>query len=573
MKKKIVNAYRWFVNRLPEALLALFLLFLLPFVYLAGRAAVGQVSVMRAGEEGLFGAVWADPWPVAAVFVCLAGSAAVVYLLWRSRALIWAVARKMIVEALHRRAVLVLLVFFLVLMPAMPFILETEGTLKSQVQITFTYALTLAEVLLCLLAIFVATASICREIEQRQVHITDTKPLPRWQFLAGKLLGIVVMCSALLFVMATAAFGLVVYMTRAPDYSKMTEYEVQEAKHQRRRLTNEVLVSRTSVRPPLPDVEQQVEQELERLQNQGELQEMGGKAEARETLRRHYMQRANAVPPMALKLWKVSGLRPPSEAERQSEYIYVRFKLMAPGASEDETVSGSWTAYVISQSEEAEEGQERAGFVPVFRVPGDRVSVNYKPGSFQEVRMPAGLISPGGSLYLSYKNWEPNRTVIFPVGQGLEVLQRAGGFLGNYYRSLVVIMFHIVLLAALGLMAGSVFSFPVASLLVVFIFMLGVAGPWFMALTRSVALAFRIEGKPQLTYFLNAVLNNILVFVFKVVPHFAKNSPVGDLVSGRLVSWSFVAQVGAMMVFIKGGIATLIGVFCYSRRELARVIV
>lgn len=567
MKEKIGKAYRWFVNRLPEALLILFLASLLPLIYLSGAAAWGQIQQITSGEEGFIAQIQDDPWTVSSIFICLAGTAAVVYLLLRSRDLIWAVARKMIVEALNRRTVLVLLVFFLVLMPSLPFILKTEGSLKSQVQITFMYALTLAEVLLSLVAIFVATASICREIEEKQVHVTDTKPLPRWQFLAGKLLGIVVMCSALLFVMAAGAYGLVAYMTSNPDYSNLSEREIQKKKQERRKLANEVLVSRTSVRAPVPDVEQQVKKDMKRLEEEGRISEMGGRSEARRKVREQLQQRSLAVPPMARKRWVIRGLTPPKEPEQ--EYIYARFKLMAPGASQGDLVQGRWTGYLEQGQREVQGSEEpQRVFVPMFRV-----TRRWKPGSFQEMRLPAQLITSDGTLHLSYTNMERGRTVIFPLEHRVEVLQQVGTFIGNYYRSLVVIMFHIVLLAALGLMAGSLFSFPVASLLVVFIFGLGVAGPWFTSLTRSVRLAFNIEDKPQLTYFLNAILNNILFLVFTVVPHFAKNNPLSDLVSGRLVTWSFVSQVGAMMVFIKGGIATLIGVYFYTKRELARVIV
>lgn len=567
MKEKIAKAYRWFVNRLPEALLLLFLTFLLPFLYLAGVAAWEQIQQITSGEKGFVGQIQEDPWTLISIFICLAGTAAVVYLLLRSRDLIWAVARKMIIEALNRKTVLVLIVFFLVLMPSLPFILKTEGSLKSQVQITFMYALTLAEVLLSLVAIFVTTASICREIEEKQVHVTDSKPLPRWQFLAGKLLGIVVMCSALLFVMAAGAYGLVAYMSSNPDYSNLSEREIQEKKQERQRLANEVLVSRTSVRAPLPDVEQQVEQELQRLEEEGQLAEMGGRSEARNTVRNTLQQRSLAVPPMSRQRWVIRGLTPPEKSPH--DYVYARFKLMVPGASQGDLVQGRWTGW-LEQGQREVNGSEQPQrvFVPMFRV-----TQRWKPGSFQELRLPAQLVTSEGTLHLSYMNMERSRTVIFPVEQRVEVLQQVGTFMGNYYRSLVVIMFHIVLLAALGLMAGALFSFPVASLLVVFIFGLGIAGPWFTSLTTTVRLAFNIEDKPQLTYFLNAILNNILFLVFTVVPHFAKNSPLNDLVSGRLVSWSFVSQVGAMMVFIKGGIATLIGVYFYSKRELARVIV
>ena len=121
----------------------------------------------------------------------------------------------------------VLVVFFVVLMPSLPFILKTEGSLKSQVQIVFSYSLVLAQVLLSLLAVFLCTASLCSEIERRHVQITDTKPLPRWTFLLGKLVGVVVLCAGIMFLMAGSATAETVLQATTkslrPCFSKNSE--------------------------------------------------------------------------------------------------------------------------------------------------------------------------------------------------------------------------------------------------------------------------------------------------------------------------------------------------------------
>jgi len=562
MRKKISKAFRWFVNRLPEAFLVLFLCSLAPLVYLVVRALGEQWRVARVDWGAYLGSLKSNSWPLLGALLCIVGTALVAFMLLRWRSPIWAVARKMIIEAMHRRVVVVLLVFFLVLMPSLPFILKTEGNLKSQVQIIFTYALTLAKVLLSLLAIFLATASICSEIERQQVHVTDSKPLHRWQFLVGKLLGIVVMCCALLFVMSGAALGLVRYMTRERQYPGLDEREARLKEEQRQKVFHEVFVARSSRKPSPPDVSGRVETELKRLE-EGDLKRLGGPEQARRILTLRLTQWALSVPPRSKKHWIVRGLKPPSETEKGR--IYLRFKLFAPGAGD--LVAGRWTVWRPMPGQEKEQGTGPVKFIPLYPIRG-----RCKPGTYQELPLPASAVNEDGSLHISYTNLEPRNTVAFALEDGLEVLQKTEGFLPNYYRSLMVIMFHVVLLAALGLMAGSVFSFPVASLLVVFIFGLGIGGPWFLALMRSVSSAFRIEDNPRLGHLLNWLVDGFLRLVFKIVPHFGKYSPLESLVTGRLVGWPFVAEAGAMMVFIKGGIATLIGVFFYARRELARII-
>ena len=571
MKERIRKTYHWCINRLPEALLILCLLSVLPAVAMAGLAILRQFQTMAAGPSDYAEWFTAHPWTVGSTFICLVALAALLTTLWRERTHLWPVARKMMVEAMHRRVVIILLVFFLVLIPALPFILQTQGGLKSQVQISFTYAMGLAEALLSFLAIFLGTASICREIEQQKVHITDTKPLGRWKFLAGKLVGIVVMCSALLFAMMVGVYGLITYMSRKPDISGLQEWQVERVRKEQQEVNNQIFTARTTVSPPRPNVKDRVDEKIAELKNNGNLKdEYRNEYSAREALTRRLRQQQLSVAPRRRKAWTLRGLTPPSQAT--SDRVYLRFKLFAPGVQQGGTVKGAWTVWRPQQQSEKKstktKGESGQKMVPVASMRRD-----WNTGSFQEFRVPADAITPDGTLHLTYQNLESGSAVVFELGHSLEALQKVGGFFPNFYRSVLVIMFHIILLAALGLMAGSMFSFPVASLLAVFIFLLGVSAPWFLSLWQAVSAPFTIEGNPLLSYLLNRGLNALTEGVLYVVPNVSTYSPIGDLVHGKLVSWAFVSRTGALMLVVKGGIVMLLATYAYYRRELARVIV
>ena len=162
MRTKFLNLCRWFIHRLPEVLLVCFLLSLLPLVVFVAEEAVAQAASAWKFPGEYFQSVVDDPVPALAVVTCVLGTALLVFVLWRDWGLIWAVARKMIVEGLHRKVVLVLLVFFVLLILSLPFLLKTEGSVKSQVQIVLLYSLIVAMVLLSLVAIFVSAASASR---------------------------------------------------------------------------------------------------------------------------------------------------------------------------------------------------------------------------------------------------------------------------------------------------------------------------------------------------------------------------------------------------------------------------
>lgn len=536
--------------------LLLFAVSLLPLIYYLGRIAVSIVRALFARPGMVGGLIRSAPWTTAAWALCIVGTGVVAWVIIRSRGHIWAVARKMIIEALNRKVVIGLLIFFIVLMPSLRFILQTEGSLKSQVQIVLTYSLTLAEVLLSLVAVFLCTASICTEIEKKHVFVTDTKPMPRWEFIAGKLVGVVVMSAALLFLMGGAVYGLVAHMGRPRSFEALPEWEAKKKQKMLREVRDEVLVSRISRRPALPDVSEGVENELQRLREAGDVQRPGNNREKiEERLRK---QSFTARPGQALML-TIPGVR-----RRPDSPVYLRFKPTKTNPEGPDQLQGTWMFYMPRQAQEGEGVQ----MAPAYRHAGKWVS-----GGFQEVEVPSEVVTPMGTVHVAYWNFQRGTGVQFDPDGGVELLQRVEGFFPNYYRSLLIILCHVVVLAALALMAGAALSFPVASFTVGAILVLGLLGPW----VAGTALGSpRLGADATLWQVIFAqfkvLVHALLRAVFFILPQFGRFSPLGDLVNGRMVSWGFVGRAGAVMCFIKAGGAMLLGVYFYWRRELARII-
>jgi hypothetical protein len=84
------------------------------------------------------------------------------------------------------------------------------------------------------------------------------------------------------------------------------------------------------------------------------------------------------------------------------------------------------------------------------------------PDTFHEFQIPPNLFDDKGVLTIIFVN--PNDTaLLFPLEDGMEVLYPEGGFALNFARGLGIIFCWMALLAALGLMAASFLSFPVAA--------------------------------------------------------------------------------------------------------------
>jgi ABC-type transport system involved in multi-copper enzyme maturation permease subunit len=558
MKTRIVNALRWCMVRLPEVLLVFFLASLLPLVFLTVRAAVRQVGMFLGGPLQYGGWLWTNIWQTLASVLCVLGVAAVAALVWFNRDTVWAVARKLILEALHRRVVLVLLVFFAVLMPVLPFVLTTEGTQKSQVQIVLQYSLVLALVLLSLLAIFMTTASICSEVERKQVHITDTKPMRRWQFLFGKWFGALVLCTAVMGVMTAGTYVLVTYVAREPNYKAMPAEDASKAEADHQALQDEVFVSRKSVVTQLPDVSE----EAHELAMKDLAKQSYGWAfhSAEQSYQRQLLFRTQTVPGGSGMGWFFGGLKPSKEGK-----VYVQFKAYVYDALE---VHGVWVAYHMVAQKAADGKEPKLVPVPVG-VPVTN-SAGWTNATVQKIDFPASYIAPDGTLGVHFDNINPKSLVVFDIDKPVEVLQREEGFVLNYYRSVVVIMAHVALLAAFGVMAGALFSFPVASLVVVCLFVGGVIGPWFTKQFVQPDIYLHLTSK---TVYFDVIWRTVAGGIMAVMPDFGDYSPLGNLLDGRTVTMGNVTMAGAVLFCIKGGLALLVGMYFYSRRELAKTIV
>ena len=495
--------------------------------------------------------------------VCVIGLGALAVVLWRNWVYGWAVARKLIIEAMHRRVAIVLLIFFVVLTFSLPFILKTEGSLKSQTQLLLLYSLVLGLVLLCVLAIFISAASICSEIERKQVQITDTKPLARWQFLLGKWFGVVVMCTAILSVMAAAAGAITKSFVRPPDIARMLPPEAAKALEGYIEVQEELFVARRAIAPRMPSgAEAQVQKSWDELAAKGELPgNEHRRVLVRTKMREEVLAEIYTVPAGYSVLWQFDGLRPGDEVGK----LFVRFT--AHSNTPDAVLMGTW-AVLKREVVQNEEGKREYKYVTLGGVLPPQLG--WQAYTSEQFEIPARYVPPDGTLFLRYDNYNTRAAALFGIAKPVEILQTEGAFWPNYYRVLLVLMCHVALLAALGLMAGSVFSFPVASLTVVFIFIVGLIGPWFVQFLapawRTGELTF-MQELPQMAW------RRSMEAFLAVMPHFGKYNPLGELTDGRTVTWSFVASAGAVMVFIKGTAATLIGMYFYARRELARVIV
>jgi hypothetical protein len=191
------------------------------------------------------------------------------------------------------------------------------------------------------------------------------------------------------------------------------------------------------------------------------------------------------------------------------------------------------------------------------------------PDAYHEIEIPPGLFDDQGRMTIAFGNVN-DTTLVFPIEDGIEVLYRQGGFLVNFIRALLVILCWMALLASVGLAASSFLSFPVAAMASMAVLVLAFS----TATLSSVVTEGTVMGwNDETGHVGSSVIDAFAVPVFHVllsVIRFAKDfSPIDAVSTGRSISWGTVGLAGFQIVLVLGGVCALLGMFLFTRRELA----
>ena len=454
---------------------------------------------------------------------------------------IWAVAANTIKQTLRMKVALIFVLLLAVLLPIMAFSATGDNTLKGRLQTFVSYGLSLTSLLLCLLTVIVSVHTVTSDIEHRQIYTVITKPIRRFQFLLGKLLGVLSVGAGLLVLFSVLVYAIVIY---APHYFHPSQAELIEAK-------NEFYTARKALVPPEPDVSKEVAEALQNLAASGDIEHVyagmsPGQIVAQLTNLRRLARRSADVGHQLL--WEFDDVKP----RDPNGSIFIRFKYQVSVTPPDSQVYSRW---LIGDYRAYKYGME-AGAPPEAMQRKDPVK------TFREIEVPANVVADDGYLAVAFLNDPLNVTsVIFPLEDGIKVLYKADTFTANFIRATLVIFSRMVFLACLGILTATFLSFPVAILLCIVIFF-----------TATVS-GFVIESFDYLSDDMEAVYSYTIQLLVRLLPQFDKFSPSKYLVPAELLSWSVVGRTVLFMVCIKSLLLMIFALIIFSFRELARVVV
>lgn len=451
---------------------------------------------------------------------------------------IWAVAANTIAQALRLKVAVIFMILLLILLPVMSRCAAGDGTIKGKLQTFVSYGLSLTNLLLCLLTIIVSTYTVTSDIEQKQVYTVLTKPIRRYQFLCGKLLGVALLDVLLLAVFAGLIYGLTLAIPRALDA------EADDITQ----LDNEFFTARASLIPVLDEdkIAQEAAQEYKDLEATGRLPSRMSRSRILAELTSQKKLERRAVAAAGQIKWEFTNVRPLDP----DQLIFIRYKYEVSVTPPDLNVYGRW---FIGDDRQYQFGYKMKTPIYVFE---RKETVR----TFHEIPVPADAVASDGYLAVIFESSPINGTVvIFPLEDGLEVLYKADSFTWNFVRAALIILARLIFLAALGLSASTWLSFPVAILVCCVVYLAASISGFFL---ESIEL-FSTGWERLYSFTVRPI--------FALLPQFDKFNPVNNMVSARLLTWTFLARVFAVMVCIKAALLWFLGMLIFTYREIAKI--
>jgi hypothetical protein len=441
--------------------------------------------------------------------------------------------------ALRFKLFLVIAVLLIAAVVGLPLVIEDDGTAQGFTQIILTYTLSAITALLGLSTLWLACGTLARDIEECQIQVVATKPIARWQIWLGKWLGIVTLNAVLLAISGACVFGLLQWrVTKLPATEQKT-------------LREQILVARGSAKEPVnpAEIEADTEQVLQERLKSSPVEKVD-LPEVRRQIREQVKAELQLVRPSYERVWKIDLGFAKNYLHGQPLQLRVKFN------AANKSASGTYVAWW------------QVG------VPGRTKSTRLEPMSlapdtFHEFEIPPDLFDENGVLTVTFVN--PNETaLLFPLEDGMEVLYPEGGFALNFARGLGIIFCWMALLAALGLLAASFLSFPVATFFSLAMLLVALSSS---TLAESVESGSVAAGNEETGQAGHSAADIVLIPAFKgvlaVISLVKDYSPIDALSSGRCITWGELGSAFAQIVLLVGGVMGIIGVILFNRRELA----
>lgn len=455
---------------------------------------------------------------------------------------ILAIARLTFWEGIRMRIVLVFVVVLIFVVLRLPFALRGDETLSGRLQTFLAYSLSALGVFLSLATVFLSCATLTKDIEQRSLHLVVTKPVSRFQILAGKWVGINVLNLLLIILSGLVIYGFAVFIKTRPE----------QFMRDRLKLDDVVWTARAAALPTEPDFQAEARRYVDEMASQGR-EFTQGKDEAIRQRTQEMREDWKRVPPRMSRVYAFEGLAPPQSGETVYQ---VRFKAQSIPVGVNELLRIGWAIL-----------DPETGAPLAVRETDERSSVRH------QFLVTTGVVKNGrAAIMVANPPANKRETIYFEGDDGLEILYKVGSFEGNFVRSLLLILFRLAFLSAVGLFFSTFVSFPVACFCVLTILMFCVGMPWWLEAVGAEMKTVdpRVDPYGRFGPAVRVVLVPVLT---ALLPDFVTYDGVGQLIDGYAIRAGLLLRSAAHTLIYGVLLLALPGWLIFRRREIAETIV
>ena len=402
-----------------------------------------------------------------------------------------------------------------------------DGALVNELQVRVQYSFGLTYSLLTLMIIAMSVFTVRSQLDEKQIHMLTSRPVSRAQVLIGQWLGMVAIA-------AVAEFALLATLAGASALFG-NGFEASEQAMAEARLGTVRYEARAAQKP----FSEQVVNRINDLRASGTI--TGAMSPAlRKEIEQQIRRDQQIVPVAGRKEWRFVL----SQRVQQGESAELRYKIYAENRRS--AVTGTFRVW----SDGAPESFEQAFEVEPFRS--------------HTIQIPLAQFPKSHEVKLSLEN-RSERDLYLGRTRGIRLYYVDGSRQANAVKAFGLHLLHLAVVAAVGLMAGVAFTFPVASFIVMVLFLLSAGAGLFEQVVRETQLA---GSEMSLLDKAAVAITSFGIWLTKgmqpppVVERFATG--VSIPLDSLLLSW-----VPGILVY--GLIAGSIGIFALKRKELSKL--
>jgi len=196
-----------------------------------------------------------------------------------------------------------------------------------------------------------------------------------------------------------------------------------------------------------------------------------------------------------------------------------------------------------------------------YFIPPQQVRVNQQA----TVIVPTAAVDPNGAMNVRFFNISAASVTI--LNSDMSVLYGIGGFEMNFIKSGLLVLMGLMFLAALGIFAGSAFSFGVGCLMSFVLLWIGTAMRF---LTEAISSGAG-PGEKGLAPVMYDVAGVMLSVMKVLLPDLSSTMLNNFLVEGTRITWDYFSWAALLTVGVRAALLLALACLVFQRRELAQV--